>query len=130
MFTARILIMFAGQYRISDSGQSGCSIEYYFAGEDDALSPLMSRLKDPTVDNVGVRRAKANLPFESLNDISWVPGIYEGNFDMKVGSDGKPVQVLKSFVPVPGSLFVSFTPSDLELPKLDEKATDKAGTKK
>lgn len=130
MFTAKILITFAGQYMISDSRQSGCSIEYFFAGDDNEMSALASRRVKPGEDSIGMRRAKANLPYESLDDITWVPSLYEGYFDMKVGSDGKPVQVLKSFKPIEGSFFMSFTPSDLELPKPDEKVADKTGAKK
>lgn len=130
MFTARILITYAGQYMISDSRQSGCSIEYFFAGDDNEMSALMSRRIKAGDDNIGMRRAKANLPYEALDDITWVPSVYEGNFDMKIGSDGKPVQVLRSIRPLEGSFYMSFTPSDLKLPELDkEKAAVKSTNK-
>lgn len=110
MFQTRILVFYAGQYSISDSRQSGCSIEYFFAGDedDDHLSPLQMQLKRPGDDSIGMRRAKANLPFSAMDKITAVPSLYMGSFNMRVGADGKPVQVLTDLTPIEGTYSCSF----------------------
>lgn len=39
----------------------------------------------------GIRRGKSFLKADKVHKVSYVPGIYDGTFEMTVGSDGKPV---------------------------------------
>lgn len=109
MFQTRILIFYAGQYTISDSRQSGCTIEYFFAGDDDDnLAPLQTVYKRPGDESLGMRRAKASLAFSAMDKITAVPSLYMGTFNMKVGADGKPVQVLTDIAPIEGTYVCNF----------------------
>ncbi len=66
----------------------GVSVEYLFFGENGE----MVESKVSPDGNCGTRRGKGFLRDASaVNKVSYVPGIYEGTFEMTVGSDGKPV---------------------------------------
>jgi hypothetical protein len=87
----KILLMYSGVVNIpASNGQSavnGLSVEYYFFGENgEQLQPKIS------ADGVsGTRRGKVFLDEAMAKKVSFVPGIYNGTFEMSIGSDGKPV---------------------------------------
>lgn len=86
----KILVMFVQELDIpAQEGRnalSGTSVEYFFFGNNGELvSPKLC------VDGtVGMRRGKSFLPPESIRKISYIPGVYDGVFEMTVGSNGKP----------------------------------------
>ncbi len=107
MNRAKILLMFAGPYEIAardgQAATSGCSVEYYFWGENgETLETNYSAENQPA----GTRRSKANLSLEEFKNIVRVPALYDGDFEMKVGADGKPVMSLKH-VEIDSSIDVS-----------------------
>jgi hypothetical protein len=87
----KVLLMYSGLVDIpAREGQaavSGVSVEYYFFGENgEQLQPKIS------ADGVsGTRRGKVFLDSNMQKKVSYIPGIYDGSFEMSVGSDGKPV---------------------------------------
>lgn len=90
MDNMKILVMFVQQLDIpareGHNGLSGTSVEYFFYGSNGEL--VSSKL---CVDGtVGMRRGKSFLPPDSIRKVSYVPGVYDGVFEMAVGSDGKP----------------------------------------
>lgn len=95
MNKAKILLMFANKYEITESKQSGVSVEYYFWGEHGETFDDRGSLNKGFF---GVRRAKANLPASVYTNIIAAPAIYDGTFEIKVGADGKPVSTLIDLV--------------------------------
>lgn len=87
----KILIMYAMEYSIKEGGQTneGLSMQYYFFGEDGNLLKAQGN----TSGAIGYQRAKCSIDIEQRRNLRTVPGIYEAEFTMKVGSDGKPVTV-------------------------------------
>ena len=65
----------------------GVSMEFLFYGENgEQVEPTIS------TDGVsGIRRGKSFLAADKVHKVQYVPGIYDGTFEMTVGSDGKPV---------------------------------------
>ncbi len=93
---AKIVILFANQYDMKDEAGnklSGCSVHYMFWGEDGEVLASEAQF-DPT-QPVGVQRAKCSVDSVLRNKIVVAPGLYEGTFEMTVGSDGKPVNRLR-----------------------------------
>ena len=66
---------------------NGISMEFFFYGEHgEQVEPTVS------ADGVsGTRRGKSFLNPDKLHKVSYVPGIYDGTFEMTVDSKGKPV---------------------------------------
>lgn len=93
---AKIVILFANAYDMLNEKQkqmTGCTVHYLFWGEDG--EQLMEQSEwDPTKP-VGVQRAKCSIDATLRNKIPIAPALYEGSFEMAVGSDGKPVLRLK-----------------------------------
>ena len=86
----RVLIMYSGlidiKAREGHDAVEGVSVEYFFFGENGELvQPKL--LVD---DTVGMRRGKSNLDPEMIKKISYIPGIYEGTFEMSMGAKGVP----------------------------------------
>lgn len=86
----RILVMFAQELDIPASegreALRGTSIEYFFFGNSGEL--VQPKL---CVDGtVGMRRGKSFLDPDCIRKVSYIPGIYDGTFEMQVGSNGKP----------------------------------------
>ena len=96
--TQRILLMYAGDYEISDERgvNRGCTLNYFFWGDNgEAL-----RTKEvPSSGPAGMQRAKCSIDFDDRKLIRHAPGIYDAGFIMNVGSDGKAVLKVQ-----PGSL--------------------------
>lgn len=91
MNNIKVLIMFSSLLDIpareGRDALSGVSVEYYFFGENGELvTPKVSA--DGTS---GTRRGKVFMDPSVANKINYVPGIYDGTFEMIVGTDGKPV---------------------------------------
>lgn len=87
----KVLLMYSGEIDIEATkereGVHGVSVEYYFYGNNGELvQPKVS------ADGIsGTRRGKVFMTPEIINKVSYIPGIYDGTFQMSVGSDGKPV---------------------------------------
>lgn len=87
-----IVVMFANPYSLKDDStgeiREGLSMEYYVYGQNgEALKPVV----DAGSGALGIRRAKCSLGADMKDKLMYVPGIYDAQFEMNVGSDGKPV---------------------------------------
>lgn len=92
----KILVTFANTYDMTrDGGGKGMTLNYFFWGDN---GELMSAQDDLSGGAVGVQRAKCSMNFEDREKISFVPGVYEAEMGMKVGSDGKPILVVQDIV--------------------------------
>lgn len=99
--TSRIMILFANTYDMLDERQqqrTGCSIHYLFFGENG--EQIATQTEYDVNKPVGYQRAKCSIDMALRAKIPFAPAIYDGEFMMTVGSDGKPVLKLKdvSFV--------------------------------
>lgn len=87
-----VLLMFSKPYQIQNEQtkvieNEGVSVEYYFFGKNgERLAPVADDSGD-----LGIRRSKASLDISLKEKLMFVPGIYDGQFEMGVGADGKPV---------------------------------------
>ena len=105
MQNMRILVMAAMPYDIkNDDGtvNSGITVEYYFFPNDDALNPVMFNMDGLS----GYRRAKAALQTVVSQHLGSIPAVYDGNFEMTIGSDGKPKLALRDVNQVADVKFV------------------------
>ena len=93
---AKILVLFANAYSMNDDNgrhMSGCTVHYMFWGEN-GEQLLPQSVWDPNKP-VGIQRAKCSIAMELREKIPVAPAIYEGDFLMSVGGDGKPVLKLQ-----------------------------------
>ncbi|MCM1305422.1 MAG: hypothetical protein NC306_15155 [Butyrivibrio sp.] len=93
---AKILVLFANAYDMltEDKKQmTGCSIHYMFWGENGEA--LMEQSEWNVAKPVGVQRAKCSIDASLRTKVPIAPALYEGEFYMAVGGDGKPVMKLK-----------------------------------
>ena len=93
---AKIVILFANLYDMKDEDGNklaGCSVHYMFWGENGEV--LASEAEFDPTKPVGIQRAKCSVDSVLRNKIVVAPGLYEGTFEMTVGSDGKPVNRLR-----------------------------------
>jgi hypothetical protein len=87
----KVLLMYSGMINMEATKERnevhGLSVEYYFFGNNgEMVQPKIS------ADGVsGTRRGKVFMTPDMQNKISFIPGIYDGTFEMSIGSDGKPV---------------------------------------
>lgn len=87
----RIFLFYSGlvdiKAREGHDAVEGVSMEFLFYGEHgEQIEPTVS------ADGIsGTRRGKSFLAADKLYKVSYVPGIYDGTFEMSIGSDGKPV---------------------------------------
>lgn len=83
----KIILLYANQYSVRDEDtrelKEGVTCNYYFNTELSAVGNADG--------SVGMRPAKGSFPLELFFKIKKAPAIYEATFDMKIGSDGKPV---------------------------------------
>jgi hypothetical protein len=131
MNKARILVTYASVYdmpaEVGRDAMKGCSVHYFFLGENgEEFAPVV---ESDVAKPVGYQRAKVSLDYAMRAKIPAAPAIYDGEFKMTLGSDGKPVAKLVDLE------FVSTF--DFDLGKLNEKpgapasgATEKTGKDK
>lgn len=89
---AKIVIFFANTYNMLNERQEqmkGCTVHYMFWGEDG--EKLMEQSEWDVNKPVGVQRAKCSVDFDLRTKMPIAPALYEGDFIMTVGGDGKPV---------------------------------------
>lgn len=85
---ADILVIFANAIdTVGEDGSKirGCSIHYVFVN-----TPAASRTVEDVTKPVGMQRGKSWLDYDIRRKVRVAPAIYEGTFEMSVGSDGKP----------------------------------------
>lgn len=89
---AKILVLFANAYDMTDergNRVNGCTVHYLFWGEggEQLASSSELDLNKP----VGMQRAKCSVDMNLRAKLQVAPAIYQGDFIMTTGSDGKPV---------------------------------------
>ena len=88
MITAKesIVVLFANPYDMVDEKtgkrSNGISVSYLYGS---SVSPILN-----ADGSLGQRPAKASLATDLWNKIVSAPGLYEGSFEMSIGSNGKP----------------------------------------
>lgn len=84
---SQIILLYAGQYQIVDERtgvvNQGTTVNYYFNTNLSA--------EDNTNGTKGTRPAKSSCEFGVMGKIVKAPALYDAEFEMKIGSDGKPV---------------------------------------
>lgn len=93
---AKILILFANAYDMLDERKSqvtGCSVRYLFWGENGER--LLEQSEWNPDKPVGIQPAKCSIDYDLRVKIPIAPALYEGDFEMTVGGDGKPVLRLR-----------------------------------
>ena len=90
----RILVNYMSSYDMkTEDGErrQGCSVQYLFYGENGEMLEC-----NPVVpgEAAGCRAAKDSIDITCASKFAFVPGIYDAEFKMRVGSDGKPVNRL------------------------------------
>lgn len=87
MMKMEIILLYAAEYRLPDERtgeiKEGVTCNYYFNVDLHA--------EDKTNGAKGTRPAKGAISAEVMKKIVSAPGLYEAEFEMNVGSDGKPV---------------------------------------
>lgn len=84
----KILVTFANEWDMTaDGGEKGCTINYFFFGENGEMMKANSYTKGA----IGYQRAKVSLDYYKRDKLRKVPAIYDATMEMSVGSDGKPV---------------------------------------
>ncbi|MEY8357321.1 hypothetical protein AALB39_28815 [Lachnospiraceae bacterium 54-53] len=122
----QIILLYAGQYDMTDdSGKrvQGTSVSYYFN------TNLMA--EDNINGTKGTRPAKSSCDFLVMGKIKRAPALYDAEFSMSIGSDGKPVLKILDLdyisdveiVPVPDSQLNTSTEPPKEEPKADKKVS-------
>ena len=93
---AKVVVTFANPYEIKEESTgrvtSGVTVEYYFWGEHGETFDGKMRVDGKPA---GVRRSKASIDASLVDKVAFVPGVYDAEFEMSVGSDGKPVLKLQ-----------------------------------
>lgn len=83
----KIILLYANQYSIRDEEtrelKEGITCNYYFNTELASVGNVDG--------SIGQRPAKGSMPISCYKKIQVAPAIYDAEFDMKIGSDGKPV---------------------------------------
>ncbi|SUY63366.1 Uncharacterised protein [[Clostridium] symbiosum] len=83
----QIILLYAGQYQIVEEKtgeiKSGVTMNYYFNVD------LVA--EDNTNGSKGTRPAKSSADYDLMNKVVKAPGLYDAEFSMNIGSDGKPV---------------------------------------
>lgn len=93
---AKILVLYASTYNMLNEKQEqlkGCTVHYLFWGEEG--EKLLEQSEWDINKPVGVQRAKCSMDFDLRTKMPIAPALYEGEFEMVVGGDGKPVLKLR-----------------------------------
>lgn len=118
----QIILLYAGQYDMTDENGKrvqGTSVNYYFN------TNLVA--EDNVNGTKGTRPAKSSCEFGVMAKIKRAPALYDAEFSMSIGSDGKPVLKIMDLdyisdveiVPVPDSQMNA----SAEPPKADKKVS-------
>ncbi len=111
---ADILVFFANA--IDTTGEDGsriygCTIHYVF------LNTMISAQSEYDITKaVGMQRGKSWVDYNMRDKVRIAPAIYEGTFEMAVGSDGKPTLKLTDIAYKSHVQFVPYVLPGLELP--------------
>lgn len=100
----RILLMYAGEYDMkTEDGRvmKGCTLKYFFFGNN---GELLSVHRDQ-VGGVGYQNAKSNASYDIRDQVIAAPAVYDAEFDMRVGGDGKPVLLVTALHYVSDAIF-------------------------
>ncbi len=92
---AKILVLYANTYDMINEKQQqlvGCTVNYLFWGEDG--KQLLPQSQWNPNEPVGIQRGKCSMDVNLRNKLVIAPALYEGTFEMVVGSDGKAVSKL------------------------------------
>lgn len=102
-----IILLYASQYRIQDEKtgeiKEGITANYYFNTRLEVVGNANG--------SVGTRPAKGSIPIDCFRKIVKAPAIYDAEFIMNIGSDGKPVLAISD---------LDFL-SEVEIKSVDEK---------
>ena len=89
----KILVTYAGQYDMTnEKGEQVCgtTVNYFFVSDD--MREFVTRdVTNDKGDKVGTNRSKVSLALNDFFKFKKMPAIYNGSFEMSIGSDGKPV---------------------------------------
>ncbi len=111
---AQIVLLYASQYEITDEStgeiKRGVTCNYYFRDYFSA--------KNNDNGSKGMRPAKGSIDFLLMKKIKAAPALYDAQFEMSIGSDGKPVLKVVDLDYV----------SDVYISAVSEKAPETAGT--
>lgn len=94
---ARILVLYASTYDMLNERQdkvTGCTVRYLFWGEGGEALWEQSEW-DPRKP-VGVQVAKCSIDIAMREKIPVAPALYDGDFEITTGGDGKPVMRLRN----------------------------------
>ena len=88
----QIILLYAGLYKVIDERtgvvNEGVTCNYYFNTDLSA--------EDNANGTKGTRPAKSSMPPEVFWQIKKAPALYDAEFIMSIGSDGKPVLKISS----------------------------------
>lgn len=88
----QIILLYAAQYRMVDekTGEvsQGVTCNYYFNVDLHNV--------DNTNGSKGTRPAKGSMDYLLMGKVKEAPALYDAEFEMNVGSDGKPVLKIKN----------------------------------
>lgn len=83
----QIILLFASTYSVTDEKtgeiKTGVTCNYYFNTNLDSV--------DNANGSVGTRPAKGSMLLDLMRKIVKAPALYDAEFEMNIGSDGKPV---------------------------------------
>lgn len=104
-----IIVLFASPYRIVDEGtgqvNEGISVSYLL---DPKFKPITG-----ANGQIGLKPAKASIDTLELPMLIKAPALYEGTFNLKVGSNNKPELALQK-VKYLGEVFPEEKPANTE----------------
>lgn len=87
----QILVMYGSPFSLTDEEtgeiREGLTIEYYMFGDNgEQLQPAANASAGAAL---GIRRAKCSMDVSMKDKLMYVPGVYDAEFQMNVGADGK-----------------------------------------
>ena len=125
---AKIVVLFANTYNMLNERQEqmrGCTVHYLFWGENG--EKLFSSAEFNPDKPVGVQRAKCSIDYDLRSKVSVAPALYEGEFEMTVGSDGKPVLRLRDIAYISNLKITPHVNAGLVVPGMVMPKDDKTG---
>lgn len=90
--TMPVLVMYANPYEMKneETGEirRGLTVEYYIFGNGG--QNMKAQASSDEGGSLGYRRMKSSMDITVKDKLMFVPGIYDGGFEMNVDKDGKP----------------------------------------